>query len=297
MIRVGTDCSGIEAPIQALKKLGINFSHEFASDIDKHVISSIKANYNPKILFGDILQRDIALVPDIDLYICGFPCQSFSQAGYRKGFDDERGVVFYGCLKVISVKKPSYFILENVKGLINHNNGETFKTIINDLEELGMYDIYHKILNTRDYGIPQNRERVYIIGILKSLNQEWKWPEKKPMQSLNDFVDYQDNNSREIINCAKKTLTRIPPDSKFINLGFVKDKFPNSGKYSPTLLKGNCSWCVPMSRYSNIKELLMLQGFPTDFKQVVSLTQLKSQIGNSMSVNVIECLLECLLKH
>ena len=95
MLRVGTDCSGIEAPIMALKQLKIPFYHEFSSEIDKHCIASIKANYKPKIIFGDIKKRKIKDVPDIDLYVCGFPCQPFSMAGERNGIEDSRGTIFY----------------------------------------------------------------------------------------------------------------------------------------------------------------------------------------------------------
>ena len=121
-LRVGTDCSGIEAPIQALRQLKIPFKHIFSSDIDKYCIQSIKANYDPEIIFGDkdgpypngdITTRNIDDVPDIDLYVCGFPCQPFSQAGQRKGFEDKRGNVFWSCLEVIERKQPKYFILEN----------------------------------------------------------------------------------------------------------------------------------------------------------------------------------------
>ncbi len=154
-LRVGTDCSGIEAPIQALRQLYIPFKHVFSSDIDKYCIQSIKANYDPEIIFGDkdgpypegdITKRNIQDVPDIDLYVCGFPCQPFSMAGERQGFKDKRGNVFWSCLEVIERKQPKYFILENVKGLLSHNKenkkdkyGNTFKVIWKELLELEKY--------------------------------------------------------------------------------------------------------------------------------------------------------------
>ena len=170
VLRVGTDCSGIEAPIQALKRLKIKFSHEWSCEIDPYARKSIKANYNPKILFEDITKP--RKLPDIDLYVCGFPCQTFSTAGERKGFGDPRGTIFYYCLKVIKTKKPKYFILENVKGLVNHDNGKTFKTILNCLKKLKIYNIYHNVLNTKDYGIPQNRERIFIVGVTVNVRKK-----------------------------------------------------------------------------------------------------------------------------
>ena len=187
ILRVGTDCSGIEAPIQALMQLNIPFNHVFCSDIDKFVIQSIKANYKPEIIFGDkdglfkdgnILNRNIDDVPDIDLYIAGFPCQPFSSAGDRRGLNDPRGTVFYSCLKVIETKQPKYFILENVKGLMTHDKGNTWNIMCNLLKELERfgYIVKWKILNTKDYGIPQNRERIYIVGCK---DKNFEWPEKK----------------------------------------------------------------------------------------------------------------------
>ncbi|NCY26811.1 MAG: DNA (cytosine-5-)-methyltransferase, partial [Alphaproteobacteria bacterium] len=126
----------MEAPIVALRQLKIPFSHEFSSEIDKHCISTIRANFNPKIIFGDMTTRDIRQVPDIDLYVCGFPCQPFSMAGKRQGEQDPRGTVFYECLRVIKNKKPMIFILENVIGLLSIDGGKTFKTILRELERL-----------------------------------------------------------------------------------------------------------------------------------------------------------------
>jgi DNA (cytosine-5)-methyltransferase 1 len=129
-LRVGTDCSGIEAPIHALEQLGIPHRHIWSSDIDKYCIKSIKANYCPERIYGDpdgsysdgdIRNRDNNTLPDIDLYVCGFPCQPFSMAGQRKGLQDRRGNVFWSCIDVIKKKKPKYFILENVKGLLWHD--------------------------------------------------------------------------------------------------------------------------------------------------------------------------------
>jgi DNA (cytosine-5)-methyltransferase 1 len=158
VLRVGTDCSGIEAPIQALIQAKIPFEHVFSSEINKFCIESIKANCKPEILFNDMFTRDISLVPDIDLYVCGFPCQPFSVAGKRKGMDDEkRGTVFDCCLEVIQTKQPSFFLLENVKGLLSTNEGQDFEYVISSLKKLP-YNVDWKVLNTRDYGIPEIRE-------------------------------------------------------------------------------------------------------------------------------------------
>jgi DNA (cytosine-5)-methyltransferase 1 len=166
-LRIGTDCSGIEAPIVALQQLKIPFVHEFSSEIDKYCISTIKANFNPKIIFGDMKQRKLKDIPDIDMYVCGFPCQPFSIAGKRDGIHNPRGTIFWECLRVIKYKKPIIFVLENVKGLLSIDNGETFKNMMDELKKIKIYNVDWKILNTADYGIPQSRKRVFIVGIRK----------------------------------------------------------------------------------------------------------------------------------
>ena len=305
-LRIGTDCSGIEAPIQALKQLCIPFEHIFSSDIDKFVIKSIKANYSPNLLFGDpdgsyqdgdITIRDIKDVPDIDLYVCGFPCQPFSTAGDRKGFNDTRGNVFWSCLDVIKKKKPKYFILENVRGLISHNKGETFKTILGALNKLDEYTVNYKILNTKDYGIPQNRERIYIIGI-KDINSKFEWPLETCSNLLTEYIDIDDNKYQKLPERVEGMFDKLPKGAVFVNLGFIKtNKYKNSHIFSPTLTStSNQIWCIPKNRYANVQEYLGLQGFPKSFKQVVSKTQLLKQLGNSMSVNVLVQLIKGLLK-
>ena len=151
-LKVGTDCSGIEAPIQALKKMKIEYSHKFSSENDEKCIESLLANYDPETLYRDIRKRDNTKkeVEKVDLYVCGFPCQTFSMAGERKGDRDERGQIFWYCYDYIKNKKPKYFLLENVKGLLSINNGRTFVEIIESLVDLGIYNVYWEILNTKD---------------------------------------------------------------------------------------------------------------------------------------------------
>ena len=297
MLRVGTDCSGIEAPIEALKQLNIPYEHVFSSEIDKYCIKSIKANYTPKIIFGDpdgpfkngdIRERDINDVPDIDLYVCGFPCQPFSQAGERKGLNDKRGNIFFSCLEVIKVKQPKYFILENVKGLKTHDKGKTWKIIWNELLKLKEYgyNVDWKILNTRDYGIPQNRERIFIIG---NKEKEIIWPEKKEMDKLENYINNTNNNiipfpARMIKN---NMINKIPINSVFIDLAYPKHNFPNSNKFCPCIATNSRVWCVPKKRFADVKELLQLQGF-INFIIIVSKTQINKQIGNSISINVLK---------
>lgn len=291
-LRVGTDCSGIEAPIQALKQLNIPFVHEFSSEIDDNCRKSIRENYDPKIIYGDITQRKHDGIPDIDLYVAGFPCQPFSTAGKRKGLEDRRGNIFWSCFDVIKRKKPKFFILENVVGLLSHDKGRTWSTILNLLESLP-YNIYWKILNTKDFGIPQDRKRLYIVGS----KNNFIWPKPIPLERpLSSYIS-NDGRSKPTSSRHEEILSRLPDDSQFIEFAFGVAKtrsFANTNRLCPCITANPRIWCVPKHRYATPRELLNLQGFG-EFKQVVSDTQLRRQIGNSMSVNVIKEIMRNLL--
>ena len=181
MIKVGTDFTGIGAPEQALTNLGIDFESVFACEIDKYARKSFLAIHKqPKTFYEDITKRDHSEVEQLDLYVAGFPCQAFSMAGQRKGFDDVRGTLFFNVADFIRINQPKCFVLENVKGLISHDDGKTFQTIISLLSDNGGtvnkqmfipyfldglgYHIYYKVMNTKHHGIPQNRERIFIVG-------------------------------------------------------------------------------------------------------------------------------------
>ncbi len=206
-LKVGTDFSGIGAPEQALKNLGIDFESAFACEIDKHARQSYLAIHDkPKRFYNDITKRDHKEVEQLDLYVAGFPCQSFSIAGQRKGFDEARGTLFFDVAEFIRINQPKCFILENVKGLLSHDKGRTYQTITDiltngggtlngqisiDLFDDGLgYHVYAQVLNTKDYGVPQNRERIFIVGF-KDFRQ-FSFPIKEQLQlRLRDML--QDN--------------------------------------------------------------------------------------------------------
>ena len=300
IIKVGTDCSGIEAPIEAIKILcdkykNIKYKHIFSSEINKYAIRCIKKNNDPDILYEDIQKRDINIVPDINLYISGFPCQPYSRANKYKSEVDPRLNLFEDCLKVIINKKPECFILENVKTLVTLRDGYYFNQILMKLNNNNIYNIHYKVINTKDYGIPQSRDRLYIIGILKSKQKkDFIFPSKCEMHDILSYVDVDNNNVDKIKESNIELFKNIPSDSVFIDVGFRKAKYPNSNKWAPCITAQPNMWCVPKNRKASIKEYLKLQGFPETYKKPdnVSVHQFKIRIGNSMTVNVIEKLME-----
>lgn len=157
-------CAGIGGFRQALENLGCECVGY--SEIDKHAIKLYSAWYNDECNFGDIIKIEAEKLPDFELLVGGFPCQAFSVAGKRGGFNDTRGTIFFDFARIIKAKKPKFAIFENVKGLLNHDGGKTYETMLRTLDELG-YDAQWGILNTRFHGLPQNRERVYIVANLR----------------------------------------------------------------------------------------------------------------------------------
>jgi len=132
------------------------------SEIDKYAIQIYERHFKHKN-YGDATRINSKRLPDFDLLVGGFPCQAFSVAGKRRGFKDTRGTLFFEIVRILKVKKPKYILLENVKGLLSHDNGRTFQTIIGVLADIG-YNVEWQVLNSKDFGVPQNRERVFIIG-------------------------------------------------------------------------------------------------------------------------------------
>ncbi len=157
-------CAGIGGFRQALENLGCECVGW--SEIDKYAIKLYSAWYNDNCNFGDVTKIETETLPDFDLLVGGFPCQAFSIAGKRMGFDDTRGTIFFDFARIMKAKKPKFAIFENVKGLLNHDGGKTYETILQTLNELG-YDAQWGILNTKFHGLPQNRERVYIVANLR----------------------------------------------------------------------------------------------------------------------------------
>ena len=225
-MKIGTDFSGIGAPEMALKYLGINFDSIFACEIDKYARQSFEQLHNPQTFYNDITARNHKEVEQLDLYVAGFPCQSFSTAGKRKGFEETRGTLFFNVAEFIKENQPKTFILENVKGLLSHDKGKTFQTIVDilsngggtqngqislDMFEDGLgYHIYWKVLNTKNYGIPQNRERIFIVGFKDF--RDFNFPKEMPLELK--LVDMLQDNPNSKYHLSDKMIKTIFEPSK-----------------------------------------------------------------------------------
>lgn len=190
-IRIGTLFSGIGAIEQAFKRLNLNHSIVFAGDIDQHVKKSYFANYgvNEATWHNDITCFDATEHKNnVDLVVGGSPCQAFSMVGKRLGLEDTRGTLFYDFARIISETEPKVFIYENVKGLLNHDGGNTWRVVQDVFNQLG-YKLHSKVLNSKDYGIPQHRERIIVVGF-KDHSINFEFPKPIPLEhSMQDFLE------------------------------------------------------------------------------------------------------------
>lgn len=184
-------------------ELGIGPEHECVgySEVDKYAIQIYKQHFPTHHNYGDITKINADALPDFDLLVGGFPCQSFSIAGKRGGFADTRGTLFFDLARILNAKKPRLFLFENVKGLLSHDSGRTFATIVTTLTELG-YDLQWQVLNSKNHGVPQNRERIFIAGHLRGTPR----PEVFPFTAAEDAHAAAQETGEEVLDVAQ-TLT------------------------------------------------------------------------------------------
>lgn len=292
--------AGIGGIDLAFKNAG--FQIAWANEIDKYACRTYRLNFPNELLIEDDIQNvDANSIPDFDVLIAGFPCQAFSSVGLKKGFEDPRGNLFFETARVIYAKRPKAVFFENVSNLLKHDGGNTFATIKSTLEELDYYVTY-KVMNASDYGIPQQRNRIYIVAFRsKELTDSFKFPEPVPLKKTAfDYFDkekqpdsyYMDNHKRwdEMVSFMvdKKRIYR------FTDWGMSKGR----EGICPTLLAAMGSsferipffWDDYSIRKITQREAARLQGFPESFEFPLKKTpkQVYKQIGNSVCIPIVE---------
>lgn len=293
----------------------LNGNCVFTSEWDKYSKQTYKANFG-EIPFGDITKPETKnYIPDnFDVLCAGFPCQAFSIAGRRGGFEDTRGTLFFDVAEIIKRKQPKAIFLENVKGLRNHDKGKTLATILNVLrEDLGYYVPEPQILNAKEFGVPQNRERIFIVGFRKNLGiTDFQYPEPTNKTAvLDDILEQEEVSVKYYLSTTYvQTLKNHRARHESKGNGFGYEIIPNNGT-------ANAVVCGGMGRERNLvfddrltnfkpvtkisgkvnregirkmtpREWARLQGFPDDFKIVVSDAQAYKQFGNSVAVPAIQ---------
>lgn len=306
-------CSGIGAGRLGLEKAGMECIAHSEIDIDAN--NTYVKFFNDDNNLGDLTKIIPQQLPEFDLLIAGFPCQTFSIVGKRKGFSDVRGQIIYYLTNILKAKKVKYFILENVKGLVNHDKGKTIKIILELLKDAG-YEVNYRVLNSSYYGVPQIRERVYFVGIRKDLyHKPYLFPVGNLVQNT-DIKNYLLDNDDELsvtnsgfqryIN-NKYNKGRIDINEILKTDGLVLDTRQSDLRIyngvCPTLRTGRHG--LLYTKNHRLKKLsgqesLLLQGFPKSFvkkSKGITNSKLLAQTGNAMTVNVISALGESLIQY
>ncbi|HEO2439510.1 MULTISPECIES: DNA (cytosine-5-)-methyltransferase [Streptococcus] len=278
----------------------------FSSEIDKFAIKTYKANYGdiPK---GDITAINETDIPDHDILVGGFPCQAFSQAGKKLGFEDTRGTLFFEIARIIKAKRPKAFLLENVKNLKGHDKGRTFKVIESTLKDMD-YEVYNALFKAKDFGVPQNRERIYIVGFDKKqiknyADFEFPTPLLTPTR-LGNILEKKVLDKYTISDKLWQGHQRRKAEHKRNGNGFGYSLFNEDSPYTSTIsaryYKDGSEILIEQKgknpRKLTPREASRLQGFPEKFIIPVSDTQAYKQFGNSVAVPVVNAIAKQILK-
>ena len=305
-------CSGIGAGRLGLELLGLTcVAH---SEINPDSDYTYQLFYNDDRNLGDLTVLNMEQIPESDILIAGFPCQTFSIVGKRAGFEDDRGQIIYYLKNILKQKNIPYFIFENVKGLVNHDEGRTLTAIIELLNNAG-YEVAYKVLNSVDYGVPQLRERIYFVGIRKDLyTKPFEFPQPTKHVHIQEFLLSNNNDildvkhptfQKYLANKYNKDRVNIDElleqeyaviDTRQSDLRVYIDKCPTlrTGRHGILYVRNG-----QLHKLSGLESLL-LQGFPKEYvMKAMGLTNSKllSQTGNAMTVNVIRAIGECLLNY
>ena len=279
----------------------------YANEIDPYAVKTYDENFPIKCQCEDIKKVHLNNIPDFNVMLAGFPCQAFSIAGYQQGFNDEkgRGNLFFELIKILKIKQPKIIFLENVKNLVGHDNGNTFRSILKELHDLN-YHIKYQVLNAAQYGnIPHGRERIYIVGFKeKNLYHSFEFPEPIPLTTkLEDVIQFNCKQDDKYYYTKEKCSFYDKLDEKMINTKsiyqwrrvYVRE---NKSNVCPTLTAnmGTGGHNVPLIRDKfgirklTPRECFNLQGFPHQYKlpNNLSNTRLYKQAGNSVVVPVIQ---------
>lgn len=278
----------------------------FSSEWDEKACQTYEANFHEKPA-GDITRIDAKEIPDFDILLAGFPCQPFSIIGDQAGFAHEtQGTLFFDIERILKEKKPQAFLLENVRNLTTHDKGRTFRVIIEHLEALG-YTVYHRVLNALDYGVPQKRERIIIVGFLKEF--PFRFPDPVPVKQRKKLKDILEKDSEVDRSLYVRDEIRTRRNARMFEKIKQEPKRPyithenvagmiTPHEYSCALRAGASAnyLLVNNERRPSARELLRLQGFPDTFQIVVSYSAIKKQTGNSVAVPVIRAVAGQMIK-
>ena len=337
-IKIGTDCSGLDVPVAMLEEIlharNRQVRHVFSSENDPQTLQILLKNFNPEHHYKDVMRRAdhrgqkdaihpaADSLPNLDIYVAGFPCQAFASCGLSAGVKDARGCIWLPLFRFIAIALPRAVILENVIGLTRGKHKGTFEAMMTLLRSMGEYEWHHKSLNTRDYGVPQHRPRIYIVGILRGqAAMPFAWPAVSPPSRLllDDFLDVDDEPLAELISSlppagTKKRMKVLHAIEKVIDKGLNPLTTPavcSPGNRrcammlneSPCLTRGRAMshghWIIHRGRQMTSQEMFRLQGLKPERwsrPQGVPESHYMGAVGNAMSGNVVKAVLLSVLE-
>lgn len=276
------------------------FNVIWANDFDKYACETFRYNIGDYIIHADI-NNIIDKIPKHDVLIGGFPCQPFSTLGNLKGFDDDRGTLFFMIKEILLKSDTKVAVLENVKNFVAHDKGRTLERVKAELEEIG-YKVYHKVLNSADFGIPQRRNRLFIVAINKKYfkDVEFEFPTSIPLETITqDLLDEEVDEKyfvskkliKTILEVGNKPYNRNPTIDQAISKTLTATMHKMHRANQDNYITDDYNYSKCKSDKTNIRRLTpnecrKLQGFPSDWKQVVSDTQAYKQFGNAVTVDV-----------
>ncbi len=269
----------------------------FSSDIDIYCQESYEANFGIRPV-GDITKIHEKDIPDHDILFAGFPCQPFSIIGNMNGFNDIRGTLFFDIARIIKHKRPRAFVLENVKQLVGHDKGRTLKVIISTLQELG-YHVHYAVLNALDYGLPQKRERVIIVGHQEPIMFSFPAP-VKPFKPLSEVLEKKVETKHYASDYISEKR-KLKHKSAYNLSIWHENKAGNICSYPYSCaLRAGASYnylLVNGERRLTPREMFRLQGFPDNYKIIVNDGQARKQAGNAVPVNMVKAVILKLLPY
>lgn len=272
----------------------------FSSEFDTDACKTYEANFG-EYPSGDITKINACDIPDFDILLAGFPCQAFSIIGKKEGFANETcGTLFFEIERILKEKRPTAFMLENVRNLVAHDSGNTFKVIREHLEALGYY-VHAKVLNALDYGVPQKRERIIIVGFNKDIPFEFPEPvQESERQSLSDILEENVDERYYVRENIKTSRLERLHDKDYPKPYISHENMAGSvtpHPYSSALRAGASANYILINdeRRPTEREMLRIQGFPDTFKFVLPYGKVKKQCGNSVAVPVIKAVAKAML--
>jgi DNA (cytosine-5)-methyltransferase 1 len=316
-IEVCSGCGGLSTGL-----INVGFKPVLLNDNDRYCCRSLENNHpGISIDHGSMTDLDLSTEEGIDLLAGGVPCQSFSQAGKRNGLKDERGQLLLHFNDLVNQCKPKVFLIENVKGLVTHNKGNTLQNIVKLLRNNGNYIVYYKVLNSNDYGVPQKRQRLFIVGVRQDISKTFKYPTPmsyKPV--LRDvLIDVPASEGYKYPDKKKRVLDLVPPGGCWVNLPEDIQKSYMGASYNsgggkrgiarrlsmdePCLtlttspMQKQTERCHPLeTRPFTVREYARIQTFPDSYTFFGSIAQQYKQIGNAVPIKLAEAMGKAILK-